>query len=146
MCVSRSRRRPAGFTLIEVLLVMVILVTLAAFAVGAYSGIRKQANIDAAGVQIALFEDQLALYELGVRSYPTTDQRLEALRTAPADLVNPDSWAGPYLKKPVPLDPWDNPYQYESPGKHNPDSCDIWSFGPDGTDGTEDDIDNWTQE
>ena len=114
-------------------------------AVTAYDGTRRRAYNNAAKVQIALFEDMLALYKMNVRSLPTADQGLEALRTAPADLADPDRWDGPYLATPVPLDPWGNRYQYESPGRHNPDSCDIWSFGPDGLDRTEDDIGNWNE-
>jgi general secretion pathway protein G len=151
MSVSYSGRRtrgvPGGFTLIEVLLVLVILVTLASLAVNAYDGIRRKANINAARVQIGLFESQLALYQLSLTTYPTPDQGgLEALRNPPSDLANPDSWDGPYLDKPVPLDPWGNPYQYQFPGKSNPDKYDLWSFGPDLTDGTADDVGNWVQE
>jgi general secretion pathway protein G len=150
MSVSYSGRRtrgvPGGFTLLEVLLVLVILVTLAGLAVGTYDGIRRGANIKAARTQIGLFESQLALYQMALTTYPGTDQGLEALRNPPTDLVNPDSWEGPYLDKPVPLDPWGNPYQYLCPGKSNPDKYDLWSFGPDLTDGTADDIGNWTQE
>ena len=59
--------------------------------------------------------------------------------------MNPSKWEGPYLDSDLPLDPWDNPYQYVSPGIHNPDGFDIWSYGPDGINGTEDDIGNWGQ-
>jgi len=142
----RTRGVPGGFTLIEVLLVLVILVTLASFAVNAYDGIRRKANINAAKVQIGLFESQLALYQLSMKDYPTTDQGLEALRNPPSDLVNPDSWDGPYLEKPVPLDPWGKPYQYQCPGKNNPYKYDLWSFGPNTTDGDADDVGNWAQE
>ena len=146
MTVSDSRRRRGGFTLIEVLLVLVILVTLASLAVTAYDGIQRKANTDAATVQIGLFKDQLALFKLSMKNYPTTDQGLEALVQAPADLVNQDSWAGPYIEGGmVPTDPWENPYQYESPGKYNQNSYDVWSFGPDGTDGTDDDVGNWVE-
>jgi len=95
--------------------------------------------------QIAMFEMSLELFRLDTGDYPSTAQGLGALRTAPADLANPDKWAGPYLGKPVPLDPWDNPYQYQYPGKHDPKKPDIWSFGPDGVDGTEDDIVSWVE-
>jgi len=142
----RTRGVPGGFTLIEVLLVLVILVTLASFAVNAYDGIRRKANINAAKVQIGLFESQLALYQLSMKDYPSTDQGLEALRNPPSDLANPDSWDGPYLEKPVPPDPWGNPYQYQYPGKNNQAKYDLWSFGPDMDDSTADDIGNWAQE
>lgn len=149
MTVSHSRRRAprgsGGFTLIEVLLVLVILVTLASLAVTAYDGIREKANKDAAKVQIGLFKDQLGLYKLTVRSYPTNDQGLEALRNPPGDLANADSWAGPYIEGTIPMDPWGNPYQYQFPGKNNANGYDLWSFGQNGTDGDEDDVGNWSE-
>jgi len=61
-------------------------------------------------------------------------------------LPNPSKWDGPYLDRDVPKDPWGNPYQYGSPGPYNPDSFDVWSLGPDGVNGTQDDIGNWSQE
>ncbi|MBN2476175.1 MAG: type II secretion system major pseudopilin GspG [Pirellulales bacterium] len=147
MRMSRSRRRRGGFTLIEVLLVLVILVILASLVVGGYSSARKKANLNAAKAQIGLFESPLKMYEFDVGAYPTTEQGLESLRNPPGDLPNPDKWGpDPYLEKNVPLDPWDNPYQYEQPGRNNPNSYDLWSFGPDGIDGTDDDVGNWEQE
>lgn len=145
MTVSYSRPPRGGFTLIEVLLVLVILVTLASLAVTAYDGIRKRANIDAATVQIDLFKNQLTLYRHSVREYPTTDQGLEALRNPPANLGDLP-WDGPYMEGTVPLDPWNNPYQYQQPGRYNTDSYDLWSFGPDKDDGTDDDIGNWEKQ
>ena len=146
MAISHPRRRRGGFTLIEVLLVLVILVTLASLAVTAYDGIRRRANINAAKAQIGLFETQLDLYKLSVTKYPSTAQGLNALWTEPSDLTDANVWDGPYLKKPPPNDPWNNPYQYEQPGKNNATSYDLWSWGPDGNSGTEDDIGNWIQE
>jgi general secretion pathway protein G len=145
MTISNSRRRRGGFTLIEVLLVLVILVTLASLAVTAYDGIRRDAYIKAATVQIGLFRSALDLYQLNVRWYPSTDEGLDALRYPPAS-VPEGVWAGPYLKDPVPLDPWNMPYQYMSPGRYNVDSYDLWSLGPDCTDGTQDDILGWVVE
>ena len=142
---SRSRRREGGFTLIEVLLVLVILVVLASLAVVAYGPMQRRANINAAKSNIGLLKTPLQMYQVSIGSYPTTAQGLEALRVAPADLLNPSKWEGPYLESDVALDPWDNPYQYVSPGIHNPDSFDLWSFGPDGVNGTDDDIGNWGQ-
>lgn len=143
MSVSHARRRRHGFTLVEVLLVLVILVILASLAVTAYGPIQRRANMRAAESQIGLFKTPLSVYYQDMNMYPTTAQGLQALRQPPGDLANPDAWYGPYLDTEVPLDPWGSPYQYESPGKYNPDSYDVWSFGPDGADGTEDDIGNW---
>lgn len=139
---SYAPRRRRGFTLIEVLLVLVILVVLASLAVVAYGPIQRRANINAAKSQIGLFKTPLQTYQMTVGSYPQT---LDALRAPPADLANPAKWDGPYLDSDVPLDPWGAPYYYAYPGSHSVDSYDLWSAGPDGVSGTEDDIGNWTK-
>jgi len=146
MIYPRDRRRTGGFTLMEVLLVLVILAVLASLAVFAYQKTQRRANINAAKAQVGLLRTPLQAYQLSIGSYPTTAQGLQALRYAPSDLPNPSKWDGVYLESDVPLDPWDNPYQYISPGIHNPDGFDVWSFGPDGINGTQDDIGNWNQE
>ncbi len=144
---SNSRKRGrAGFTLIEVMLVLVILMVLASLAGVAVNTQRKSAFIRAATAQIGMFEMPLESYRLDIGAMPSTQQGLEAIREAPSDLANPDKWQGPYLSKPIPNDPWDNAYQYEYPGKHEADMADIWSWGPDGIDGNEDDIVNWVEE
>jgi general secretion pathway protein G len=144
--ISRARRRRAGFTLMEVLLVMVIIVMLGAFVGIAIRKAQGQANASAAKAQIQQFEQPIDMYYLNVKSFPSTSQGLNALRTAPGDLTNSSKWDGPYIEKEIPLDPWDNPYQYSYPGTRNQDRFDIWSFGPDGADGTADDIGNWPEE
>jgi general secretion pathway protein G len=143
---SPKRHRRGGFTLIEVLLVLVILVVLASLAVLAYGPIQRRAHINAAKSQIGLYKTPLQMYQMTVGAYPTTTQGLDALRTAPGDLANASKWDGPYLDSPVPLDPWGNTYQYVSPGVRNTDSYDVWSSGPDGVSGTDDDIGNWNTE
>ena len=72
---------------------------------------------------------------------PVPRHGLQALRTRPADLKDPDKWEGPYLTKDIPLDPWNKPYQYACPGKHNSDKFDVWTIGPDNQV-----IGNWTKE
>jgi len=141
---SRRCRRRGGFTLIEVLLVLVILVILVSLVVGTYSSAQRQAQVNAAKSQIGLFKTPLNMYRLNMNVYPTTEQGLEALRTPPANLPNPLKWQGPYLDQPIPLDPWDGQYYYASPGRMNPDTYDVWSAGPDGQSGTDDDIGNWS--
>jgi general secretion pathway protein G len=143
---SSHNRPQRGFTLMEVLLVLVILVVLASLAVVAYGPIQRKMKLDAAKSQVGLFKTPLQMYWMQIGAYPTTAQGLEALRTAPGDLPNPAKWDGPYLDSPVPVDHWDHPYQYVSPGTHNHDSYDVWSSGPDGQSGTEDDIGNWNSE
>jgi general secretion pathway protein G len=118
----------------EVLLVLVILVILGSMAGIFIRGAQKKARADAARAQIGLFENAIKMFEMHVQSYPATTQGLEALVQPVADIPG---WAGPYLDKQVPLDPWNNPYQYELA---NPDLYRVWSFGPDGVDGTDDDI------
>jgi general secretion pathway protein G len=142
----RRRNRQRAFTLVEVLLVLVILVVIASLAVTAYGPVQKQARTKAARVDIGVFESALGLYQVNIGTYPATDQGLEALREAPSDLNSPDDWAGPYLQKAVPKDPWGQPYQYEYPGTHDEEMADIWSMGPDMTDGTDDDVGNWVDE
>jgi len=137
---SIPARRRQGFTLMEVLLVLVILVILSSFAVYMFSGTQKKANLKAARSQIGAFETPIGTYYLDTNEYPPD---LESLRRAPASISNPEKWAGPYLNKEVPLDPWERPYQYAYPGRQRPEEYDIWSLGPDGVDGTEDDIGNW---
>jgi general secretion pathway protein G len=83
----------------------------------------------------------LLSYKMATGHYPTTEQGLMALIKAPTGVTN---WKGPYLKcSSFPLDPWKNPYHYRYPGIHNPNTYDLWSSGPDGIDGTADDIGNW---
>ena len=138
-----SQRRPPrhrGFTLMEVLLVLVILVILGSMAVGLFMGTRERANIDSATIQIGMIETSVDLYQLHMNAYPSS---LDDLMQAPADAANPTKWSGPYLRKAIPVDPWGNEYQFAAPGKNNQNSYDFWSYGPDGTDGTEDDIGNW---
>ena len=134
--VRRQRRRKA-FTLMEVLLVLVILVILGSLVGVGISRTRTRAFTDSATSQIKMFGKALKLYEMDVRSYPTSSQGLDALIKLPAGLVNESRWRGPYLEASVlPLDPWDNSYQYESSG----DGIKISSPGPDGIPSSDDDI------
>jgi len=146
---ARQSRRPArrrkGFTLIEVLLVLVILVVLASIAGTNYARVQKTANINAAKTQIGALDTPLETYRLDLNDYPSADDGLEALLTEPSDAPE-GKWAGAYLRKPVPPDPWGEEYQYEYPGTHNEDLPDIWSMGPDRANGTDDDVGNWSKD
>ncbi len=139
----RRRDRRSGFTLMEVLLVMAILVILGSMVGFQIINMKKGADEDAARLQIGMFEQQMDAYRLHVGSYPTANQGLEALRVRPADIANPKKWRGPYANKDIPTDPWSNPYQYEL---ITADQLRIWSWGPDLTDGSEDDISNIVQQ
>jgi len=141
---SRRSESRKAFTLIEVLLVMAILVILASAVAVNYIGRQKKALVDKAKIDVQLLGDALKMYHMDLHTYPSTDQGLDALRQPPADLPNPEQWGPePYLEREIPLDPWGKPYQYEFPGRNNTQSYDIWSLGPDGVDGTEDDVCNW---
>lgn len=139
-------RRPdrcsrAGFTLVEMLLVLVILATLAAVVVPKFTGRSQQAKETAARSQIASFEMALDAFEVDNGYYPAGGDGLRELIEAPSDA--PD-WRGPYLKKTtIPLDPWGNEYIYTFPGRQNPDGYDLLSVGADGREGGSDDIANW---
>ena len=134
-----------GFTLIEILVVVIIIGILAALVIPRFSGRTEQAREAAAKTQInSLFGLALDAYEADNGFYPTTEQGLEALRVEPTTDPAPRDWKGPYLKSDVPVDPWQKPYVYSCPGTHNPTGYDLYSFGPDGLDGTDDDITNWS--
>jgi general secretion pathway protein G len=130
-----------GFTLIEILIVMVILGLLAALVGPKMFGKVGKSKQKAAKAQISLLETALDTFRLDMGRYPTSEEGLEALRTKPADSAK---WDGPYIPKKVPLDPWGNPYKYQFPGENG--EYDIRSFGADGTAGGEGenkDIVNW---
>ena len=135
------RKKEKGFTLIEILIVMVILGLLAALVAPRMFGKVGKSKQKAAKAQISLFETALDTYRLDVGKYPTTDMGLQALRETPEDV---EEWDGPYLPKNIPLDPWGNAYEYRSPGEHG--EYDILSYGADRSPGGEkEDVDivNW---
>ena len=149
MKIKKVIQRPArpvarrAFTLIELLLVLVILGILAAIVVPKFAGRTEQARLRAAQTQISGFGTALAAFEVDNGYYPKGKNGLVDLVQAPRDAQN---WHGPYLEKTtIPNDPWEHPYIYECPGKHNPNSYDLLSMGPDGREGTDDDITNWQQ-
>lgn len=115
MAVQRKRRR-RGFTLMEVLLVLVILVILGSMVGVFIQGARKRAFEDAARTQMGLLKGALQQYNMDVGTFPTTEQGLMALISPPGDLRNPAKWRGPYLENEIPLDPWGADYMYESSG------------------------------
>ncbi len=131
-----------GFTLIELMVVMVILGLLAALVAPKMFGRVGQAKQKAAHTQIELFGTALDSFRLDVGRYPTTSEGLEALLTSPSGSEN---WNGPYLKKSeIPLDPWGKQYHFESPGSHG--DYDLYSNGADNTEGGEGenkDITSW---
>ena len=135
-------RTPGGFTLVELLLVLAILTILAGLVLPKFAGRTEQARQTAAQSQIATFKTALDAFEVDNGYYPRGNNGLLDLVQKPADAQN---WRGPYLES-IPLDPWNRPYIYECPGKHNPASYDILSIGFDGRAGTDDDISTWQQQ
>ena len=149
MKISRRRRtRRSGFTLTEMLIVLAILVMLMALVVPRFLGARKKADLQATQAQVGLFRGALESYALDTKDFPTTEQGLQALLAAPGDGEEGSvvGWDGPYVNKDtIGLDPWNHDYQYAYPPERGKtDLPDIWSFGPDGEDNTEDDICSWT--
>jgi len=128
------------------MIVLVILVLLFAMVGPRLLGSQKKADIKAAKTQIGNLESALELYAVDMRTFPSSEDGLLALIEPPSDERAAAKWDGPYLDDNVlPRDPWDNDYQYEYPPTNNTrDFPDLWSFGPDGEDGTDDDIGNWT--
>src|SRR5690606_34563191 len=133
-----------GFTLIEILLVVIIIGILSAMVAPRLMGRSNSARIAAAESDINVnIPTALKLFELDNGFYPTTEQGLEALVKAPVLAPIPENWNGPYLDK-APVDPWGHPYQYASPGVHRPHDYDLSSLGKDaGANAAEDDIKNW---
>ncbi len=133
-----------GFTLIEILLVVVIIGTLAAMMVPRIAGRSEQARIAAAKADVNVnIPTALKLHELDNGFFPSTEQGLIALLKKPSSEPIPQNWNGPYLEK-NPIDPWGRPYQYESPGKHRPHDYDLYSLGKSANrEKVEDDIANW---
>jgi general secretion pathway protein G len=168
-----SRARRLGFTLTELLIVMAILVLLVSLVGPRLLGSKKKADVNAVKTQIGMFQSALERYAIDMNTFPSGQQGLQALVAKPGgtggavDASSDDlgdelalddgssgssgggsasNWDGPYLKQStLPKDPWGNTYGYTyPPRKGDSDVPDIWSFGPDGKENTEDDIVSWT--
>ena len=124
-----------GFTLLELLVVMVIIGLLVGYVGPKYFAQIGKSEVKAARAQIDALEKSLDQYRLDTGHYPATEQGLAALMVKPASEAR---WSGPYLKKNVPADPWGNPYQYKSPGEHG--EYDLSSLGKDGQPGGVDEM------
>ena len=141
-----------GFTLMELLVVITIIMILAGFVMGANQAARRRASVNKARAQIAAMDSALSMYEQDIGEYPKTDNKgmIEALTDNPSD---GSDWYGPYIelkeedfdKDGNYIDPWGTPYKYVYPGEHNKLKYDLYSFGPNRQDdnGSKDDVKNW---
>lgn len=141
---SRTLRYAAGFTLIELMVVIVIIGLLATVVVINVMPSQDRAMAEKARADVALLEQALEAYRLDNLVYPRTEQGLQALLNPPAGLHRPERYRkGGYIRR-LPADPWGNPYQYRNPGRRG--TFDVYSFAADGSEGGEDenaDIGNW---
>ncbi|HEV2210177.1 MAG TPA: type II secretion system major pseudopilin GspG [Verrucomicrobiae bacterium] len=140
---NERSRRGAGFTLIELMVVVVILGILAVTIIPQFIGTTHDAKVSAAKSNIAELQSAVERFYIHMDRYPTTEEGLRVLTEAPGDGAN--KWRGPYIQQ-IRLDPWGNAFQYRYPGTHHAASYDIWSRGSDGVDGGEGeaaDIGNW---
>jgi len=138
---ASGKRKPASkkaFTLVEMLLVVTIIGILAALVIPKIVGRSEQARQTAARADLSSIKTALDAFEVDNGFYP---KAIQDLVTAPSNAKN---WHGPYLDK-LPQDPWGNNYVYYFPGKHNTGAYDLLSVGPDGKEGTDDDVGNWTK-
>ena len=144
---KKDLRKANGFTLIEIMVVMVILALLIAAVAPNILGQADKARITIAKQDIRNLANALDMYRLDNHNYPSTEQGLQALIEQPTGFPEPKNWnKGGYVKS-LPKDPWGNDYQYVAPGANGP--FDLYSFGADGKDGGEEDdadIGNWNLE
>ena len=128
-----ARSNMSGMTLIEILVVLVLIGIVLGIVGGNFIGRGEKAKADAAKIEIGQISQALDLFKLEIGRYPTSQEGLQALISAPAGVTN---WNGPYWKKStLPKDPWGNEYRYSAPGQHGP--YDIMSYGADGKEGGE---------
>ena len=130
-------RRRSGFTLLELVVVIIVLGLLAGIVAPQIIDRLSDAKSTTAKTQIELFSVALDGYRLDNGAYPTTDQGLAALRERPTRAPVPANWRGPYLRKAIPLDPWGRVYLYRAPGERNSGAFDLESLGRDGKIGGE---------
>jgi general secretion pathway protein G len=145
---TTNRRSAQGFTLIEIMAVVLIIGMLSGIVGFAVFQQVDKARMVTARAQIDRLESTLELYSMDNGRFPSSEQGLDALIEKPSGSPEPVNYQpGGYLKGGVlPVDPWGNDFQYESPGTNNPESFDLWSFGKDGDDGGSEldaDIGNW---
>lgn len=139
-----STQRQGGFTLLEIMVVIVILGILASLVVPNLMGNKEQADRQKAVSDIVALENALDMYKLDNSRFPTTEQGLEALVTKPQSEPEPRNYKEDGYIRRLPQDPWGNAYQLMSPGEHG--KIDVFSMGLDGEAGSDDDIGNWNMD
>ena len=137
-----SQPRHNAFTLLEMMIVLLIIALIIGSVAFMMQGFESNAQGVAASAKIKSFESALTSYKINNLVYPTQEQGLEALVTRPGAEPRPRRWTQ-LLKPDALVDPWGRKFAYHNPGKHNAGGYDVFSFGPDGLEGTEDDIGNW---
>ncbi len=141
MRIIAGKQQQKGFTLLEIMVVIVILGVLASMVVPNILGNKEQADTQKAISDIIALENALDMYKLENNFYPSTQQGLDALVQKPSGSPEPKSYrSNGYIRR-LPNDPWGNPYQMLSPGEKG--AIDVFSVGPDGQAGTGDDVGNW---
>ncbi|HEY5040398.1 MAG TPA: type II secretion system major pseudopilin GspG [Verrucomicrobiae bacterium] len=144
MKIQFSPKQSRGFTLIEIMVVVVVIGILASLIVPQFMTTTSDARIAAAKGTVSELDSAVERFYVQMDRYPTTEEGLKVLVDPPTG-DDAKQWRGPYIKQ-LRNDPWGNPYQYANPGTHHPTSYDIWSRGKDGVDGGEGenaDIGNW---
>jgi general secretion pathway protein G len=140
-----KRQRNAGFSILELLLVLVILGILAGIVGVRFAGQSAKAKVTAAKQQLSELNSALVQYNIDTAEFPSTQDGLDALRERPNSVSEDEYRKGGYLQKSIKDDPWGNAWQYAYPGTNNND-FDLYSFGPDGKQGGDDDITNWSED
>lgn len=139
---ARKHAEQAGFSFVELMVVVFIMGLLATLLIVNLGGVNEKSMLSKSKADLATLESALEQYSLDAGSYPTQQQGLNALRTRPNDLAEDRYRRGGYLKR-LQKDPWGNVYLYNRPGRLSGGSYDVYSAGPDGRPNTEDDVLTW---
>jgi general secretion pathway protein G len=143
MKLRTQQKHTRGFTVVEIMVVVIVIAILAATIIPQFVGTTHDAKVSTAKSHIAEYTSALSRFYLNMDRYPTSEEGLKVLVEAPAQ--DGSNWKGPYITQ-LRNDPWNNPYQYASPGTHNAASFDVWSRAADNADGGDGkgaDIGNW---